>query len=210
MDLKIKKIDDKNMEINTSEKFQILNQFKLNNLTNANIKVIKYTNNGYMHKTIADRRLIGCYICFNNLGYKEIHLTSYFESYEHLINYTINKSYSQIFVEENTNYARSIQNKIINEIMYKYNTFNHKLTIKLMLLDNNINEQVDIYIIKVYTIDYKYLLLDNYTFNYRYYMIRDNNRELKRELIEYLSKPKRLIAYLEQGGDVDEWNKMFE
>jgi hypothetical protein len=201
------------MEINTSEKFQILNKFGLNKLTNANTVVIKYTNNGYMHKIIDDRSLIGCYICFNTVGYKEIHLTTYFESFENLTHYTINKSDLKKYDEANTNFTRPIRNESwedINEIMKDYDTFCHRLTVKLMLLDNNINEQVDIYIIKVYNIDYKYLMIDNDTYDYKYYMIRDNNRKLKRELIEYLSKPERLIAYLEKGGDIDEWNKMFE
>jgi hypothetical protein len=201
------------MEINTSEKFQILNQFGLNKLTNGNTKVIKYTNNGYMHKTIDDRFLIGCYLCFNTMDYKEIHLTTYFESFENLTHYIINKLEGQIIIEENINFTRSIRNErceYINNIMENYHTFCHKLIVKLMLLGNNINEQVDIYIIKVYNIDYKYLMIDNNTYDYKYYMIRDNIRELKRELIEYLSKPERLIAYLEKGSDIDEWNKMFE
>jgi aspartyl-tRNA synthetase len=70
------------MEINTSEKFQILNQFGLNHLTNAVID--KFTTvDGDFSIIINDVKCINCYLCFNSMGHSRLEIEHSF----HIINY---------------------------------------------------------------------------------------------------------------------------
>jgi hypothetical protein len=178
-----------------------------NYLLNKNIKVEEYytTVDGKLKDYIAihDYNIVKLYInCYEYKG--RLDVIMFFEN-KYFITYNIVVNNNTVGVKTTSN------NIIINGHKFYYQGGLLTPSYIKIYPDNNKIYKIDLIkiynpVIKYCNIEYKFYL----KFKYEYAQIRDNTKELKRELIEYLSKPERLMAYLEKGGTIEEWNALFE